>query len=107
MNYIFIITSIVLPCIYFSIGVLFFKGIEFRYFDNFIDLNKYIFYITSFFSIFASKIFKHINIKLLNNKIKQGFKYAIRLQNIIVFLMTTIFFINLVSLFWFIVFNFK
>lgn len=106
MIYAFFIVSIILCLIYFMIGVLFFKGGEYRYlFNNFVELNRYVFYVTAFVAIFASKLFKHINIRILNNKIEQGSNCAKRLQNMISFFMFFVFFLNVISLFWLSVFN--
>lgn len=104
MNYIFLFMSIIISCMYFFIGVLFFKG---SLDINFIEINKYVFYSTAVVAIIGSKFCKYINIKYLNEKINQGDKISEILQNFITFSSFSIFLINLVSLFWFIVFNFK
>lgn len=104
--YVLFIISLLFLILYFLAGVLFFKNGGYGSLD-FIMVNRYIFYSTALLSIFLSRLFRYINFRFLNKKIEEGSEKAKIFQNANSFFMIFIFITNLISLFWFIVFNFK
>ncbi|OSI07141.1 Uncharacterised protein [Neisseria animaloris] len=108
MNYIFFFICLILSCLYFICGVIFFKGYDIAlYFSNFDKFNQYVLYGGALFLIIVSKPLKYLNIKILNKKISEGNRIAIIIQNYIGFLLYFIMIINLISFFWFVIFNFS